>query len=512
MNIFSIGFLVLISLVGGVIALLADNLGRTIGKKRITFRRLRPRRTAQVFTFSAGAVIPLLTVAVVAFASEGVRRWFVEGPALVSERDRLSEDLKKIRTTLTDLENQRQEKLSEISRLTEQRQELEKKLTESQAKLAAAESRVKELNAKLAPLTARLASAEKKYKSLLEANELLTRQNATTKAQLEKNQKELSQLTDQYGDLQAAFLTLNSQKAEAERYQIQLDRENAALLEQIGKNQKLITTLSADLNQTAAELQSKTAELNEMERQRERAALDLDRMKGQVKDMREQFDALMSIWGNSRQLPPTFLMGQELARVSVPANLSPADAENALSRLLRGARANAEERGAKPKGSIPVAGIMDRTVDGRPLTSDAQQKQIVDRITGLSEDFLLIATSSLNAFKGEPVAVDVRTMRNPIVFTQGEMVAETRIDGDRTENVIVEQITEFVRTQVRERARTEGMVPILGQDGGYGVLDQDVLLDLMRTARANNRRVRLQAIAPKDIRAGDPLELEYRIR
>ena len=208
-----------------------------------------------------------------------------------------------------------------------------------------------------------------------------------------------------------------------------------------------------------------------------------------------------------------FRMGQELARVQAPANMTKAQAEDQLSRLVRSARSEAEQQGAKARGDIPPAGIMDRMdPDGRMITSAMQRQRMVDALVGLSEEVVLVATSSLNAFLGEPVSLDVQSFRNPIVFTQGEMVAEARIDGDRSDEAIVDQISEFVTTQVKERAKEGGMIPTLGVEQGYGVLPQNTLLELVRSARANNRRVRIQAIAPSDIRAGDALILVYRIR
>ena len=220
-----------------------------------------------------------------------------------------------------------------------------------------------------------------------------------------------------------------------------------------------------------------------------------------------------NIWLNSRKLPMAFRLGQELARVQAPAKMTKAQADDQISRLVRAARSEAEQQGAKPRGDIPPAGIMDRMdPDGRMVTSEMQRQRIVDRLAGLSEEVVLVATSSLNSFLGEPVSLDVQSFRNPLVFNQGELVAESRVDGDRPDEEIVDQITTFVTTQVKDAAKEGGMIPTLGVEQGYGVLPQSTLLELVRSARANNRRVRIQAIALSDIRAGDSLTLLYRIR
>src|SRR5215216_132696 len=105
MDVFGVGFLLLACLVGGLIAVFADNLGRTLGKKRLTFMKMRPRRTAQVFTFAAGALIPLMTAAAIMWSSEGVRRWFIEGPGVIVQRDQLRRDVNKLGIDVREKEN-----------------------------------------------------------------------------------------------------------------------------------------------------------------------------------------------------------------------------------------------------------------------------------------------------------------------------------------------------------------------------------------------------------------------
>src|SRR5690349_6355086 len=97
MDVFGIGFVLVICVLSGIVAVVADNLGRTLGKKRLSvksrFIKLRPRRTAQLFTFGAGVIIPLLTLVSVMLLSADVRQWFAEGPDLIRQRDVLTEEV-----------------------------------------------------------------------------------------------------------------------------------------------------------------------------------------------------------------------------------------------------------------------------------------------------------------------------------------------------------------------------------------------------------------------------------
>lgn len=510
MSLTSFALVILICLIGGGIALFADNLGRNLGKKRLKLGRLRPRKTAQLFTFLAGFVIPLLSIAAVMWLSADVRKWFAEGPAVVDERNQLLKDVGDLRTQSSALEKQRETQLAEIEKGTRLLTDLRKRLKDSEVKLAASQARVQDLTAKAAALIRRSAALESKAALLSSQVSTANRQLLEAKASLDKRKREFDLLDE-------SFEILSKEIADAYRENIRLQNENTDLRTENLTAETSKTELQGQLDVLKTDLDKRKDEfdrqLSAKQRELELAALELDARRAEVREAQRNLEKMGDIWLNSRKLPMAFRMGQELARVQAPANMTRAQAEDQLSRLVRAARSEAEQQGAKARGEIPPAGIMDRMdPDGRMLTSDMQRQRIVDRLTGLSEDVVLVATSSLNSFLGEPVSLDVQSFRNPVVFTQGEMVAETRIDGDRSDEVIVDQISEFVTTQVKERAKEGGMIPLLGVDQGYGVLPQNTLLELVRSARANNRRVRIQAFAPSDIRAGDTLTLVYRIR
>src|SRR5688572_7034349 len=148
MSLTSFALVILICLIGGGIALFADNLGRNLGKKRLKRRGLRPRKAAELFTFLAGVVIPLLSIGAVMWLSADVRKWFAEGPAVVDERNQLLKDVGDLKTQRTALEKQRETQLAEIEKGTKLLTELRKRLKDSDTKLATSQARVQELSAK----------------------------------------------------------------------------------------------------------------------------------------------------------------------------------------------------------------------------------------------------------------------------------------------------------------------------------------------------------------------------
>lgn len=513
MNVFGFGFLLMASLVGGLIAVFADNLGRTLGKKRLTFLKMRPRRTAQVFTFTAGALIPLLSVGAVFFLSADVRRWFAEGPQVVEERDRLSGEVKELGTTREQLNAEIARMQESAKGLTTQISDLRGQLSENQKRLAdltkrkaEVEARVTSLNIRIRSLDAKVAEADKKILSAQNALLSMTKERDRLNKELPTLRSQRTLLIEDRDDAYAELDDATRENERITRQNTDLIASNKKLEEQIGEAETKLGDLQANYDR----------QLGLLERDLERVRLDRDDIRTQIRTAEQQLQQILKlsrdISGGSRTQAIMYRMGEEIARIQVPSRLTRENAANELSRLLRAARAEAEDRGAKPYGNTASADIVERVIDGRLVTAEEQMQAIIGRLSGLSDDLVLVATSSLNAFVGEPVSVEIQSFRNPLVFEEGAMVAEGRIEGDRPEEIIIQQIQDFVTRQIRDLARSKGMVPTLGQEERYGTLSQNTLIELMRSARANDRRVRIQAFAPKDIRAGDPLTLDFRIR
>src|SRR5579862_4452496 len=88
MDVISGLFLIVFVVLGGVIAVIADELGRRIGKRRLVLhRRIRPRTTARILTFVSGVMITVLTIVLIWVASSDVRTWLREGGMAIRERD-----------------------------------------------------------------------------------------------------------------------------------------------------------------------------------------------------------------------------------------------------------------------------------------------------------------------------------------------------------------------------------------------------------------------------------------
>ncbi|MCW5943719.1 MAG: DUF3084 domain-containing protein [Fimbriimonadaceae bacterium] len=514
MDPFGIGFGVLAALGGGLIAYFADRLGRTIGKKRKSLFGLRPRHTAEVLIVGAGVLIPLFTIALVMIMSASVRRWFLEGPGAIAERDelrsevgqlnadrqRLAGDILSGRTELTKLTGELERSKLEVGKAEDRAQELE-------GQVRRRESNMRQLDAKLRTASKKAFDTQKLVE--LRQGDLARLQvsfrtlNDDINAEFKRNiqlQRENSSLERSVSELDGQIASL---RGELDR----LERDNRIALDQKSGLERSLSTLAEDFERLKRESQS------ELEQNR----LQLDRVSEQLTLKQEQLQRLIGRVDANLQIvrtrPLAFHIDEELARYPVAASQSAAEARAALQSVFAIAETTARGRGARGEtAGGPVAGLMPLQVDDRTVTVDDQMTNLTEGVAGKGEELALVAYAAWNAFQGEFVPLVVRVFRNPVVFRQGEALTEVRIDGARPEGDVIQEIAEGLLAKVRERAQAAKMIPRQGSDQPYGAVSTQELLSLVRQVKAEGRNVRVQVLAAKETRAADALRLEFRLR
>lgn len=491
----------LVILLGGAIAFFADWLGRTLGKKRLHLGRIRPRHVAAGATVIAGILIPLITVLVVSAASVDVRKWILEGRSAIRE----TQELRQLRDSLRAEIAKQQDELA-------QRQEL---LDRQRKELASVQAERDKLVAQTAELRGRLESLQGTIRDLNGRLASLRGTLANLRQDIETAERDLAVAHRNFETQQANNRDLIERNITLEQENLRFEREVARLQTQIETVQNSLQELSAEQTRLMAENEE---DQKRFEEERRKLELELAQAQGSLTAMRQEVAqlerdraALFGTFEKSRNEPMIFQKGEEVARLAVPASLSRPEAVNALTRLLRTARIAAERRGAVGSDRFPSAGLMPRLSGNRILTREELEASAVSRIVGIGEETLVVATSTINAFRGEPVSLDLALFRNPVVFRQGEVVAETVISPG-TENEVLEQISALLRGSVTERARQAGMIPVQGREAGFGEIEADVIVKLVQDIRGLNRRVRLQAVSNRETRAGDQLRLDFRIR
>jgi uncharacterized protein (DUF3084 family) len=142
---FGVRLIVILALMGGIIAYIADKLGSKIGKKRLTIFGLRPHKTSVLLTVLSGILIAACTIGVLAVASQSARTALFGMDKLQKEMASLTEQKKAAQSQLDDALAALRDKNVAIAKLDEAiknaqsaREAAEGNLAKAQGELATA--------------------------------------------------------------------------------------------------------------------------------------------------------------------------------------------------------------------------------------------------------------------------------------------------------------------------------------------------------------------------------------
>ncbi|NEP45074.1 MAG: DUF3084 domain-containing protein [Okeania sp. SIO2H7] len=197
-------FVLVILILGGVIAIISDRLGKKVGKARLSIFNLRPRKTAVVVTMIAGTFLSALTLTALFATSKPLRRG-------VFQIDEIQAELNEARKELT-------------------KTELEKGIIEGQ--LARTLGELNQINQSLQ--TTRILLGETQAQLTLILNQLETIKNAKTQVEIELKQVEDAKAKTQaeLNQTQEQLKVISEQKQALEREIEELQTERQKLIDE----------------------------------------------------------------------------------------------------------------------------------------------------------------------------------------------------------------------------------------------------------------------------------------
>jgi len=490
--------LLLFIAMGGLIAYLGDWLGRKMGKKRLRIGKLRPRHTATFFTVLMGMLIPLATTFGIVTQSAAVREWIVRGPELARERDRMETEIEENQVALAKLENDAEASTAQLAKVEELRD------SASEARDRAVRERNEERG--------RLEAARKE----ILAAEQRERQIKSRVESLRENERLLtSNVSDLRGELKRSEESLESSRKEATRLYNEtegLKQNSVDLTQQIQGLETERNTLTARADQARREAQAAEAEVQRLFDTMLDLRGTIDILEGTLAGAAEGIEAV-------RTSSVIYRKDEELSRLAIPAGLTREQARAKIDEVAKIADVAAKERGVRPDDEGRAAALGDRMrrlPDGTfmTITVEDQKNAFVNEIAENKQDLVLIATSFYNYFSrdDEFVPLNLNIYPNRLVFREGEMVAETIIDGSKDEEQILNDIILFLRTKVRLSAEDSGMIPVQGQDVSIGEITYSQMIDLVRRIKQRAGPAKVIAEASRATKSAESLLLRFKVQ
>lgn len=520
------GFIVLMIALGGISAFVADILGYKIGKKRLSLWHIRPKYIARASVTITGMLIPLITVLLLAASSAEFRTWVTRGRKAVEELKQKEEEVQTKNTLLKQTNQSLKNSQGLLSNSKKKQEELNKTLEQKKKEAEAQIARANQLRntidtqqRQLGRLSASVTRAEAAIQRFQSDSAAFRKQSAAAKITLDATKLLLAKEQAGLKEIRQSLAATTKQRDAADAAKTQALSDYNNLNARNLEIQKNNDELTKNLNELRQQLPTLMAQIETLKGDKESANKDLGDLYRRIEESTEVLEQVRkqnsTYAAFSRTSVLMFGKGEELARIIVPSGLTTDEARNLLRSLVRSARSAAATAGALPDPAYPFpgeAGLL-RTVNRLEIPQNEVEDFWVKQITPSNATRVLVARSTWNRFVGEPVTLDLTFYPNPVVFQQGDIIAEGRVDGRNSDISVFGEIRDFVRVYVNAKAKRVKMVPFQGKDGEtFGELDPGQLLSTISIVRSTNRLLRLQAVARKDIRAGDKLEFDLVVR
>lgn len=499
---------------GAGIAALADTVGRNIGKRKHSVYRLRPRHTAALFAAVAGFLIPFFTIGLLSLVSTDVRRMLAESATIEQQLRKLQGEQRVLEARL----EQGNQELTTVQREKAQLDTRVSNLSEVNSKL---ENQNKGLESQTQSARKELESERKTVISARREAEQSKRELSTLNAKSQALAKNVEKLRADITAKTTAVDTLENQRKKIERELRSIQDSNQQLYIAEQQLSARITGLQGEItdlkNQAEREGRNKLQlESQIKDRETELQSLQATRqtLADEISQLRELSRTLTSSLTDLRSLPMTFAISQEIARFVVEPRRSEDEARIAFNRFKSLARERAKKAGAGMDELGDYVNFIPYRDDRRRVEVSAldQEREVIRSITNRPDEVVLIATARVNSFAGEYVRWTVRDYDNTIVYREGEVLAEIRVNGSNTSEEIFEELKELISVRVATRARADRLIPAQGSDTPFGEVSEQTLLQLIAEIQSTQRIVRVQAVAAQETRRADALRLGFRIR
>jgi uncharacterized protein (DUF3084 family) len=506
MDFLPIAVLILFVLLGGGIAVFADELGRRIGKRRLSLhRRIRPKTTARILTFLSGMTITLITTALITIASSDVRAWLREGHRAIEERDRLHREVDNLRKEQEGLKGDNTKAKAENTSLLATQSELQKKVGDQQKRLADLQKRFTDSQTKVVGLESKIGGLNGRLASLDRSIALKTREKEAAETSRRKAQASLKVLNKEYTALQKEYFDMS-------KHDLELDQKLQAKEKEVTAKEAEITDKNATIAGADAEIRRLTTEKDGLQGDIRSAEADIRQKRNELAQLRTTISGFEQETIKVRLTPLMYALGEEILRLPIPAGISKAQVRDKIDLAITMAKDVAKEHGAKRANNVDFADMVTIIDENdAPVSVETQKDLLASRLAGSSEDQVLIVTSLANAFASEGVIVRVNGVPNPIVYTPGQTLAEIRVDGRQEPAKILQSLNEL-GPRIRTRALNDKMIPIQKGDLSLGSVSAEDILLLVRQIQESGGSVRVRARAKRQTRAADPLLLDFDVR
>ena len=508
-----------------VIAYWSDNLGKKLGKKRVSLFGLRPRQTATLMTMTSSVVIMCFTLGVLIATNSGLR-----GALLRYDKER--SDNRDLRAKNQNLRNEQKELTSDVTAAQTQAAQAKKsaqnakKLAQSAQKIARdAQSQERDAHQKYDTAKSELQSKQTQLRDAKNAQK--TAQNAeknarngekqakdrVEKARLDLNEKQekLTQVKTDLNKAQSDLTTSQSRlrfaKEQVKKTKESFDKGQNEIAQQKDNSFKAAAAalkFQEDLLKANDNLQKKIDNLK-----MQQVGLEQD-----VKGLSDKFENLKLI---QRQLSQPSRGDIDIEEGAVyadglimPRSDSAETSEKLRALLVEGREAISRDKALlAPQRSIKL--LMLRT--GQELPQDTIINSLSQFLQGNNVPASVRLVALRYHVKAETeIECAFKVVFARPVFARNEIIVSKIIDGSQSDAQIFGQLWHDLLDVGALVAKNQGVDPILrGDQKLYADGTNERIFEALRRIQAIGKPVEVRLVADNNLTAIDQLRVRFQV-
>jgi|GEM_PF-2389428 len=511
------------------IAYIADNIGKNLGKKRISIFGLRPRQTATLISMATSVVIMLLTVAILMLTSASLRnallRYDTEKKAankvqreyaqLQTEKEELlksvrvqHEQIERNRTQTEQFRNQRVEAEGLLQRANKRLDIARKGENSARARAREAQTRLSAARKQFDTFKRQLAQANVQVTAAKERVEKARSQVIFAEKQLKAEQGRVESTQAQLGGAQEKLVKAQSELQQAQSQQEAARQQLEVARKQLETSRRNLDLVQKKVTENIAELTAAQTEKASLEVRRDALQADLKAKERELENLQEQVRQYQEIQKIAERIATGDVgvqVGEVFAEETVPPHASTKEALTSLRKLVSEAR---EELG-KTRRDLTLA-IPETTTN---QTEDEFLSGFAAYLSTLEVPVSIRLVAARDHARGESnivarlLPIQVRT-----VFDQGEVLASAAIDAGSEDFRIFNRLLALLNEN-EQRARERGVMPLLTEDSPffYHPRTNEQVFDALRRIQAMGGIVRVRLLAAENISTIDSPKVKFEI-
>lgn len=488
-----------------VIAYWSDNLGKKLGKKRVTLFGLRPRQTATLMTMTSSVVIMLFTFGVLLATNSGLR-----GALLRYDKERA--DNKRLRSNNQKLRSEQKALQADVQSAQQQASEAKKDTAIARKQADQAHDNYEEARGQLKQKQEQLKGA-KSAERLARSNERQAR-SGERKARLraEKAGRDLREKQEELGQV-------NQRLAFAQKDLNRLQRELRLAQGNVRQAQGRLTQVQGRL----VEVQNRFLAAAKKSIEEEKRLIEqINQHTDEIEKLQTQKEALGS---DIKQLK---LLQIQLARPSRGENIDvpegavyadrlipPRMGRTQIALLLLRMLAEGRDEVAKNNSRRTLQLLIRPSKEELPR--ELPQEEIIELLTQVLAEFTIPASVRLTSLRNHAKAeteIQCAFLVVPaqVAFRKNQIIVSKVIDGSQSDARIFNQLVYDLLNAGEMEANDRDVAPILrGGAKLYADGTNEQLFTALRRIQAIGKPVEVRLLADEDITTIDQLRVRFEI-